>query len=180
MLRLLAAVFFVTPLAVAAAALPVKYSGTGGMHDRGSGAGASRLPFAAGVDHLLPAAFAKTHPRRATPHISILAPGVVASFLPVLIQFGDTMRAACQTLVSLMLVAGFLPFVYTFGSAWKAGRRLSAVFGRAITAMAIACSAAPTAGIMHVWLFEGKLAAGRLAVIASAWMVYRRNRPTCS
>jgi hypothetical protein len=36
----------------------------------------------------------------------------------------------------------------------------------------------PPAEITKVWLFEGKLAAGTLAVVVSAWLVYRRRRPT--
>ena len=38
----------------------------------GLGSSVSRMPFAAGVDHLMPAAFAKIHPRWATPYVSIL------------------------------------------------------------------------------------------------------------
>ena len=89
---------------------------------------------------------------------------------------GDTLRAAYQTLVSLMVIVGFLPYLYIFGSAWKAGKRISAVSGLAITLLAIVCSIAPTAEIKNVWLFEAKLAGGTLAVVASAWLVYRRNR----
>ncbi len=135
----------------------------------------SRLPFAAGTDRLLPATFARIHPRWGTPHISLLAFGAVASFLLVAMQLGDSMRAAYQELVSLMVIAGFLPYLYMFGSAWKAGKRWSATSGWAITVLAIVCSVAPTAEIANVWLFEAKLAAGTAAVIASAWLVYRRN-----
>src|ERR1022692_4241948 len=77
----------------------------------GLGTSVSRMPFAAGVDHLLPAAFGKVHPRWGTPHVAIVTLGALASFLLVAIQFGDTMRAAYQTLVSLMVIAGFLPFL---------------------------------------------------------------------
>jgi amino acid transporter len=115
------------------------------------------------------------HPRWGTPHYSILALGVVASFLLVAIQIGDTMRAAYQELVSLMVIVGFLPYLYIFGSAWKAGKQISAVSGWAITILAILCSVVPTADIANVWLFEGKLAAGTFAAIATAWLVYRRH-----
>jgi APA family basic amino acid/polyamine antiporter len=142
----------------------------------GLGTAVSRLPFAAGVDHLLPAAFGKIHPRWATPYVSILALGAVASCLLVAVQLGDTMRAAYQALVSLMVIVGFLPFIYIFGSAWKAGKHVSALSGWAITALALVCSVAPTAEITNVWLFEAKLAAGTLAVIGSAWLVYRRSK----
>ncbi|MGO9258573.1 MAG: APC family permease [Bryobacteraceae bacterium] len=141
----------------------------------GIGTAVSRLPFAAGVDRLLPEAFGRIHPRWHTPYVSILALGGVATFLLVAIQLGDTMRAAYDELVSLMVIVGFLPFAYIFGGAWKAGKRFSAVSGGGITALAIACAIVPTASITNVWLFEGKLALGTAAVIASAMVVYRRR-----
>jgi amino acid transporter len=127
------------------------------------------------VDRLLPAAFGKVHARWGTPHVAIVALGVRASFLLIAIQLGDTMRAAYQELVSLMVINGFLPFVYIFGSAWKAGKRISAVSGWAITLLAILCSVVPTAEVKNVWLFETKLVVGTAAVIATAWLLYRRN-----
>jgi amino acid transporter len=142
----------------------------------GLGTAVSRLPFAVGVDRLLPSAFGRIHPRWGTPHISILALGVLASFLLIVIQLGDTMRAAYQALVSLMVINGFLPYLYIFGSAWKTGKRLSAISGWAITLLAILCSVVPTAEVKNVWLFETKLAVGTLAVIATAALLYRRGR----
>jgi amino acid transporter len=140
----------------------------------GFGAAVSRLPFAAGVDHLLPAAFARIHPRWGTPYVSILMFGVVATFLLVAIQLGDTMRAAYQELVSLMVIVGFLPYIYIFTSAWKAGKRVSAASGLAITIMAVVCAVIPTAEIGNVTILEAKLAAGTAAVIVTAWLLYRR------
>jgi amino acid transporter len=142
----------------------------------GLGSSVSRMPFAAGVDHLLPAAFAKVHPRWNTPHVSIITFGIVASGLLVTLQFGDTLRAAYQALVSLMVIGGFLPYLYMFGSAWKAGNRWSASSGIGMTVLAIACSVVPTGEIHNVWLFEGKLAGGTFAVVASGWLIYRRFR----
>ncbi len=140
----------------------------------GIGASTSRMPFAAGVDNLLPSAFSRIHARWGTPHISILALGGLASFLLVAIQFGDTLRAAYQALVSLMVIGGFLPYLYIFGSAWLAGKRLSALCGWAVTILAIAASVVPTSEIHNVWLFEMKLLAGTLGMVASAWLLYRR------
>ena len=91
-------------------------------------------------------------------------------------QLGDTMRAAYQSLVSLMVLTGFLPFLYIFGSAWKAGKRVSALSGGAVTALAIVCSVVPTADMTNVWLFEAKLALGTLAAIASGWLLFRRAK----
>jgi len=138
----------------------------------GMGTSVSRLPFAASADGLLPAAFGRVHPRWQTPHVSIVAFGILSSFLLVAAQLGDTLRAAYQALVSLMVIAGLLPFVYLFGSAWKAGKRISAVSGWAVTVIAIVCSTVPTEEITNVWLFETKLVLGTAAMILSAWLIY--------
>jgi amino acid transporter len=155
-------------------ALLVVASGVGFVG--GLGTATSRLPFAAGVDRLLPPAFGRVHPRWGTPYVSILALGLVATLLLVVYQLGDTIRVAYDELVSLMVITGFLPYLYIFGSAWKAGKRLSAVSGGAITALALFCAVVPPAEITNVWLFEGKLAGGTVAVVASAWLVYRRRK----
>jgi len=155
-------------------ALLVVTSGVGFVG--GLGTATSRLPFAAGVDRLLPAAFGRVHPRWGTPYVSILALALVATLLLVVYQLGDTIRVAYDELVSLMVITGFLPYLYIFGSAWKAGKRLSAVSGSAITALALFCAMVPPAEITNVWLFEGKLAGGTVAVVVSAWLVYRRRK----
>jgi hypothetical protein len=84
------------------------------------------------------------------------------------------MRAAFQTLVSLMVIAGFIPYLYLFGSAWKAGRRIAAALGLLTTTLAIASSVVPTPDITNVWAFEIKIVAGTALMIGSAWLVYRR------
>jgi len=142
----------------------------------GLGAATSRMPFAAGVDRLLPPAFGKIHPRWGTPYVSILALGIVSSSLLIAYQLGDSVRVAYDELVSLMVIGGFLPYLYIFGSAWKAGRRASALSGGAMTALALFCSVVPPAEVTNRWLFEGKLAAGTLAMVGSAWLVYRHGR----
>jgi len=144
----------------------------------GLGAATSRMPFAAGVDRLLPPAFGKIHPRWGTPYISILALGIVSSSLLIAYQLGDSVRVAYDELVSLMVIGGFLPYLYIFGSAWKAGRRVSALSGGSMTALALLCSVVPPAEVTNRWLFEGKLAAGTLAMVGSAWLVYRREAVT--
>jgi glutamate:GABA antiporter len=141
----------------------------------GIGTTISRLPFAVGIDRLLPSAFARVHPRWGTPYVALLVLGVIASGLLIAMQIGDSMRAAYQGLVSLMVIVGFLPYVYIFGSAWKAGCRISAISGWAITLLAIVCSVVPTADITNVWLFESKLFGGTAAVIVVSWWLYRRN-----
>ena len=86
------------------------------------------------------------------------------------------MRAAYLELQSLTVLTGFIPYLYIFGSSWKAGKRLSAASGFAVSALAVICSAVPSGEITNVWLYEGKLAAGTLAVVLSAWFLYRRSK----
>ena len=155
-------------------ALLVLLSGIGQFG--GIGTSVSRLPFAVGVDRLLPDAFAKVHPRWHTPHVSIISLGLVATFLLIVFQLGDTLRATYDTLVSLMVIAGFLPYFYIFGSAWKEGKRLSAISGWIVTALAVIASVVPTEQVTRVWLFETKLACGTAAIFATGWLIYRRNR----
>jgi amino acid transporter len=161
---------WVTPV-MAAVVVVNSVGGWGGW-----GSAVSRLPYAAGVDRLLPAAFARVHPRWRTPYVSMLLFGAVASGLLLAIQFGDTLRAAYQTLLSLMVLVGFLPYFYIFASAWKCGRRVAAVSGAAMTALTVISSAVPTGGVSNVWVFEGKLLLGAGLMIGSAWLVYRRGR----
>lgn len=161
------------PWLVPVIACLVALSAIGGIG--GIGASTARLPYAAGADHLLPAAFSKLHTRWATPYVSILALGAASSAFLLLLQLGDTMRAAYQALVSLMVLTGFVPYIYIFGSAWKAGKKISAASGLFVTVVAILSSVVPTAEIHDVWVFEAKMAAGTLATFGVAWMIYRRG-----
>jgi APA family basic amino acid/polyamine antiporter len=141
----------------------------------GLGTSVSRMPFAAGVDHLLPPAFAKIHPRWHTPYVAILSLGGVATVLLIACQVGDSVRAAYRTIVDLTVIVGFLPYLYIFASAWKARKWFSALSGIAITFLAIACSIAPPPEVTKVFLFEAKLAIGTAATILSGWLLYKRG-----
>ena len=146
----------------------------------GQGSATARMPFAAGVDHLLPPIFGRLHPRFKTPYAGILAMGIVSTVLLIASQLGDTMLAGYDTLVSLMVIAGFLPYFYIFLSAWKAGKLISAFSGGIVTAIAIACAVVPTSDIHNIWLFESKIILGTAAIIASAWLVYARAQNTAA
>jgi amino acid transporter len=141
----------------------------------GYGASVSRMPYAAGVDKLLPKAFGKIHPSWGTPYVSILAFAIVTSLLLVVTQIGDSMRAAYQAILSLMVISGFLPYIYVFLSAWKCGRRISAICGLGITALAVVSSVVPTPDITNVALFEVKILGGTVLIVGLAWLVYFRG-----
>jgi amino acid transporter len=142
----------------------------------GSGTATSQLPFAAAADGLLPPAVARLHPRWGTPHVAIIALGLVSTFLLLATQLGDSVQAAFDGLVSLMVITGFLPYLYVFASAWKAGHRVSAVSGTAVTTLAIGSSVVPTEHITRLWLFELKIVVGTVATLGAGWIVYRKMR----
>jgi len=141
----------------------------------GLGSAVSRMPFAAGVDHLLPAAFGKVHPRWNTPYVAILSLAAVATALLVGIQAGDTIKTAYRTIVDLTVITGFLPYLYIFASAWKAQKWFSSIAGLAVSLLAIACSIVPPPEVTKVFQFEAKLALGTAATVVSGWLIYRRS-----
>jgi glutamate:GABA antiporter len=136
--------------------------------------GTSRLSYAAARDGLLPPLFARVHPRWRTPHVSMLALAGVGTALLLLMQLGDTMRAAYQELVSMMVLGSFVPFLYIFLSAWKTGLRLAPVSGITVTLIALACTLLPTDDITNVWLYESKIIGGSVLLLALGRWIYRR------
>jgi len=137
-------------------------------------AGNTRLPFALGLDHYLPPAFAKLHPRWNTPYVSILAQGILSSAFLLLMQLGETLRAAYQILVDLTVISTFLPFVYIFASGFKFGQRWAGALGGLITVLAIVLSAVPPPGVASVWVFELKVLGGTILLAAAARPFFHR------
>lgn len=74
----------------------------------------ARLPFVAGIDHFLPRAFGRLHPRFGTPYVALLLQVGVAAFCAVLGQAGETPKKAYDILVSLGIIAYFLPYLVMF------------------------------------------------------------------
>jgi amino acid transporter len=77
-------------------------------------AAVGRLPFVAGIDQYLPAAFARVHPRWRTPHVALITQMLCCAMVVVLGQAGATVRAAYQLLVSMTIIATFLPYLFLF------------------------------------------------------------------
>jgi amino acid transporter len=79
-------------------------------------AATARLPFVAGLDHYLPSAFGRLHPRWGTPYVALwlqFACGVVFIFLS---QAGTSIRGAYNVLVSMSIIAYFIPYLFIFGA----------------------------------------------------------------
>ena len=85
-------------------------------------AGAARVPFAAGVDAAMPAAFAKLHPTYRTPHVALIAQALATTALflvSVYVSVGGgktTIQEAYDIMVNLTILIYFLPYVYLFAA----------------------------------------------------------------
>ncbi len=76
----------------------------------------SRLPFVAGIDHYLPAAFGRIHPRYRTPWIALIFYGGTGMLMVLLGQAGTTVRGAYDVMVSMAIIAYFIPYLLLFAS----------------------------------------------------------------
>jgi amino acid transporter len=77
----------------------------------------ARIPFVAGIDHLLPKAFGRVHPRYGTPANALMTQTAIAMVFAVLGQAGTTVRGAYEVLVNMMVITTMLPFLGLFGAA---------------------------------------------------------------
>jgi glutamate:GABA antiporter len=77
-------------------------------------ASASRIPFAIGIDRLLPPAFGRLHPRYGTPHIAIMVQTGLGVLFVFLGQAGTSVKGAYDILVSMGIITAFIPFVFVF------------------------------------------------------------------
>jgi glutamate:GABA antiporter len=76
----------------------------------------SRLPFVAGIDRYLPAAFGRVHPRWHTPHVAIISYGMAGILFAFLGQAGTTVKGAYDLLVSMGIITFFIPYAFLFAS----------------------------------------------------------------
>src|SRR5205085_4158069 len=79
-------------------------------------AASARLPFVAGVDKFLPAAFGRVHPKWHTPYVALAVQAVFAMIFIFLGQAGTSVRGAYDFLVGMGVISYFLPFLYMFSS----------------------------------------------------------------
>jgi glutamate:GABA antiporter len=136
----------------------------------------ARLPFVLGIGNLLPAVFARLHPKYRTPHISILILGIGSAVLLLISQLGETFRAAYQIMIDFSVITLFIPFLYIFAAGIKFGQKLSGALGLAVSLIAIVFSFVPTSDVTSVWRFEAKLVGGCILLFVMARVFYVRYR----
>lgn len=149
----------------------------------------ARLPFAAGLDNFLPAAFGRRHPVTGAPVAAILLQGGLVLAIVVLSQAGTSVAGAYDLLVAMSILTVAIPYVLMFAAyakcarmariagAWTppGGRQTSLVLawlGLVSTLVAIACSLAPNAGDPHPLLGIAKIVLSAFAMLAVGLFVY--------
>lgn len=85
-------------------------------------AATSRIPFAVGIDKMLPPAFGRLHPRYGTPHVAILVQTLLGAVFVFLGQAGTSVKGAYDVLVSMGIITAFVPFCFVFLSLIKVQR----------------------------------------------------------
>ena len=78
----------------------------------------ARVPFAIGIDHYLPKAFARVHPRYGTPYVALLVQAGVATALILVNIYGASLQEAYLALLGGSIVLVMVPYLYLFG-AWR-------------------------------------------------------------
>ena len=135
-------------------------------------AGTARIPFVAGVDRVLPAAFGKVHPRWQTPHVALLVQGGVATLFILAGLVGSTVRDAYLALVDTTIVLFFIPYLYMFGAYLRLQRRRTPLsvaagwVGLGAVLLSIALAFVPAADVASPAAFEAKVLGGVIGFMA--------------
>jgi glutamate:GABA antiporter len=146
-------------------------------------AGSARLPFVAGVDGALPAAFGRIHPRWQTPYVGLLTQGAIATVFVVASLLGTTVKNAYLVLTQTTLILFFIPYLYLFLAYLRLRRRRTAttagvgVVGFAAVLLSIVLGFVPPADEANRWLYEAKVAGGVIGfMVLGVWMAGRGVR----
>ncbi|HYK82370.1 MAG TPA: APC family permease [Gemmatimonadales bacterium] len=129
-------------------------------------AGSARLPFVAGVDGALPAAFGRIHPRWQTPHLALLVQGALATVFVIASLLGSTVKNAYLQLTQTTLILFFIPYLYLFAAYLRLRRErstataLAGVVGLIAVAGSIVLGFVPPADEAHPWWYEAKVVGG--------------------
>ena len=148
-------------------------------------AGPARIPFVAGLNHALPSALGRVHPRWGSPHVALIWCAVISAALTGLSLAGASVAEAYQVLLRAAVVINLVPFVYAFlalvtlDTATRL-HRIAGTIGAIVTVAGIVAVFLPTGEVGDVWMFEVKMAAGvGIPVAVGLWLFWRgRVRPT--
>ena len=152
----------------------------------------SRLPFVAGIDRYLPAAFGSIHPRFRTPWIALIVYGSAGIAVAILGQAGTTVRGAYDVLVSMSVITMFIPYLLLFAALIRLARRGAltrlplpggapiaialAVIGFLSTALTIVLSTIPAPDDANPPLAVAKVLLSTAAIVLAGLIVFAVGR----
>lgn len=166
----------------------------GGLGQAGAWFAASgRLPFVAGLDRFLPAAFGRVHPRYHSPHVSLLSQAAIAAGFIFLGQAGTTVKGAYDVLVSMSIISYFIPYLFMFAAMIRLQREpagpatirvpggapvaiVLAVVGLCTTTLSIGLALIPAADEANKLLAVTKVAGLTLLLVLAGGAVYAAGR----
>ena len=158
-------------------------------------AGASRMPFVAGIDRYLPPVFGRVHPKYGSPHVALLVTGGISSLLIVVGFWGVSVEEAYLFLADFTIVVYFIPYLYLFAAllrlgvppagadsqgiiavpGGRTGNVLVGAVGFVTTAVAIAFAFQAPEGADQV-AFASKILGGCVLLLLAGWLLYREGR----
>jgi amino acid transporter len=153
----------------------------------------ARLPFVAGIDRYLPAAFARVHPKWGTPYVALLVQAAVGIIFIFIGQVGTSVYGAYEVLVSMGIITYFIPYLFVFASLIRLQREPSApgvmhipggrraaialgMLGFATTLVTIACSVMPADDEPHKILAVVKIVGLTAVLLAIGVFMFRWGR----
>jgi amino acid transporter len=143
-------------------------------------AGTARIPFVAGLDTVLPAAFGRVHPRWQTPYVALLLQAAIATVFVVAGLLGSTVRDAYVALTDTTIVLYFIPYLYLFASYLRLRRvrtwrtALTGWVGFGAVVLSIALAVVPP-GVAAPWLFRAKVLGGVAVFMGVGWWLAARG-----
>ena len=151
----------------------------------------ARIPFAAGLDRSLPAAFGRLHPRWGTPVNALLTQALLTVVFVVAGQAGTSVRGAYEVMVSMTFLVTFIPFLFTFAATiklateppgpggWRVKRRVLvplAILGLLTTAFSIVLAALPAPDEPNKTLAVAKVVGGTFVILGAGVVAYILGR----
>ncbi len=182
-----AGVPWIVPIVAALVTLNV-LGGIGGWF-----ASTARLPFVAGLDRYLPAAFGALHPKWKTPYVALLVQAAFAFAFVFVGQAGTTVRGAYDALVSMSIITYFIPYLFIFAAMGRVQRepaapgvlvvpggpaagRLLAALGFLVTLAAIVLACVPADDEPNKTFAVIKIVGGSAVLVAAGALIYFAGR----
>lgn len=136
---------------------------------------AARLPFAVGIDNMLPAVVGRRDPKNGAPYVAIWLQAVLVIVITALTQVGvDTLNKLYGLIQAMSTLTYTLPFLFLFAAWWKADTRpwarWTAVFGFLVSLSGVLCSLVPGEGTTVADVL--KLAGSGAILVVSGCILY--------